>query len=107
MTDIQIKTGVDMSGLAPELWAKAYEIAGAFDALGYSCVITSARRPSGSKFSYHGIGRALDFRAKHIRTDNHRATILAKIIGVCGNEFDVILHGEGDNIHYHVEYDPK
>lgn len=106
MSNLQIKPGVDMSGLATEIWGKADAIAECFADLGYDCVITSARRPSTRRFSYHHIGKALDFRAKHIRTDNHRATILAKIIGVCGGDYDVILHGEGDNIHYHVEHDP-
>lgn len=107
MTDnIQIKPGVDMSGLEASIWKKAGPIAAVFQQLGYDCVITSARRPATGKFSYHHVGKALDFRAKHIKTDNHRSAILAKIIGVCGNDYDVILHGEGDNIHYHVEYDP-
>lgn len=103
---IKIKPGVDMTGLVPEIWSKAGEIAETFDRLGYECVITSARRPPGGRFSYHQTGRALDFRAKHIGNDAHRSKILTEIIGVCGPDYDVILHGQGPNIHYHIEYDP-
>lgn len=107
MMNIQIKPGVDLHGLSPKIWEKVWGIAAAFDALGYECIITSGRDGQHMRTSKHYTGEALDFRAHHIKAGNHRAAILAKIVGVCGKGYDVILHGEGDAIHYHVEYDPK
>lgn len=105
MTYIQIKPGVDMSGLRREIWRKAHDIADVFDSYNYECVITSAFRPEKPHSLHHGY--ALDFRAKHIRSEAERLTILSELIGACGPDYDVILHGEGGNIHYHVEYDPE
>ena len=103
---IKIKPGVDMSGLFPEIWGRAGDIANVFGRHGVEAVITSARRPARGRFSYHHVGKALDFRAKHIRDASIRKAILNDLRATLGNDFDVILHGRGDNIHYHIEYDP-
>ena len=54
----------------------------------------------------HFYGRALDYRANHVNFD------LAKryermVRNRLGDGFDVVLHGQGANLHLHVEYDPK
>ena len=103
---VKIKEGVDLSNIQPPILAKLWGIAKVFDTAGRECVITSARRPPVFKKSLHADGLALDFRANHIGSSSLQLKILADIIGVCGNEYDVILHGEGPNLHYHVEYDP-
>jgi len=104
---IKIKNGVDMSGLDHRLWKKARPIAAIFAKHGLDAVITSARRAPGGRFSWHHEGKAYDWRAKHIESPRLKRLILQEISNVCGRKFDVILHGEGNNIHYHVEYDPK
>lgn len=104
MTYIQIKPGVDMSRLSPEIWAKAQETADVFDQHGYPAVITSAFRPEKPGSLHHGF--ALDWRANHIAHDWVRQQILSRLKELWGPDHDVILHGDGPNIHYHVEYDP-
>ena len=106
MTDIAIKNGVDMSDLDPRIWSRAQDIANVFRTYGVQPVITSARRKARGRFSYHHVGRALDFRAKHIASAGTRKDILEDLQRTLGDDFDVVLHGEGDNIHYHIEYDP-
>ena len=106
MTDIAIKRGVDMSGLDTRIWERAEDIANVFRTYSYQPVITSARRKARDKFSYHHVGRALDMRANHIRDNGTRNSILADLRRTLGDDFDFILHGEGANIHFHIEYDP-
>ena len=105
MSYIQIKPGVDMSGLSPAIWSIAHSVAKVFEARGFACVITSAFRPQKPGSLHHGY--ALDFRANHIRNENALRCILEQIKQSCGADYDVLLHGEGANIHYHIEYDPE
>ena len=104
---ITIKDGVDLTNLQPGLTGSLWKIAEVFERNGVACVITSARRPAEGKKSWHHFGLAADFRANHIGSRNLQLKILAELIGALGDDFDVILHGEGANIHYHVEFDPN
>ncbi len=101
-----IKQGVNIAELHPKIVSKLWDTVELFVEYGYDCVITSARRTPGGRFSFHHEGKALDLRANHIKDEQIRAVILDKLRSLWGNEFDIILHGEGDNIHYHLEYDP-
>lgn len=102
---LQVKQGVDLTGLHPDITRMIWPIAEIFAGHKKHCVITSARRPRIGKNSWHQFGRALDFRANHL-TPAEQARIYSDIREICGPQYDVILHGEGDNIHYHVEFDP-
>lgn len=103
---IKIKDGVDLSNIQPPIASKLFVIANVFERNGFECVITSARRaPVGSK-SFHHFGLAVDCRANHIPSRNNRLKILADLIHALGSDYDVILHGDGANIHFHIEYDP-
>jgi len=104
MTYIKVKPGVDMSGLSPKIWKVANDIADIFDSFDVDAVITSAFRPKKPNSLHHGF--ALDFRANHLHRQDQQATILGRIKDCCGPDYDVILHGQGANIHFHVEYDP-
>lgn len=104
MTYIKIKPGVDMSGLNPKIWKVAFHVADIFDEFDYPAVITSAYRPKKPNSLHHGF--ALDFRANHIELKTRQEAIKERIVQTCGPDYDVILHGAGPNIHYHIEYDP-
>lgn len=104
---LKVKEGVDLSNIAPAITSKFWIIAGVFDRNSVECVITSARRPVSGKKSFHHFGLAVDCRANHISSRNVQLKILAELIGALGDDYDVILHGEGANIHYHIEYDPN
>lgn len=102
----KVKEGVDLSNIQPPIASRLFDIAGVFDKNGVECVITSARRAPVGKKSWHHFGLAVDCRANHISNRNVQLKILAELIGLLGPEYDVILHGEGANIHYHIEHDP-
>lgn len=78
---------------------------------GKGMVVTSAvdkdpvrRNPSKT---LHDDGLAADVRAKHLNPAE-RLRVLEKLqnrLEPLG--YDVILHGKGDAIHFHIEYDPK
>ncbi len=101
---IQVNRGVDMSRLQPEIWRICYNVADIFEEFGFPCVITSAYRPKRPRSLHHGY--AVDMRANHIESETTQQSILWRIKQAVGNDYDVILHGEGANIHYHIEYDP-
>lgn len=105
MTYIKVKPGVDMSGLSPKIWKVAFHIADVFNDFDFDAVITSANRPKKPNSLHHGF--ALDFRANHIHRRDRQDAILERIKAACGPDYDVILHGQGANIHYHVEFDPE
>lgn len=108
MSDIvyHVKTGVDMSGLAPEIARVLEPVGQVFASYGLRGVVTSARRAPAGRFSYHHVGKAVDFRGKHVQ-QSLRQPILDDIRRILGADYDVIAHGEGDNFHYHIEFDPK
>ena len=72
----------------------------------HECVVTSGsedRRPN----TLHGRGWAIDFRANHIFPPPRRVVFSDTIRERLGDGFDVVLHGDDDAVHVHVEYDPK
>lgn len=72
---------------------------------GRHCIVTSVCDGQHMKNSLHWEGKAADLRANDLEEDVQLA-ILADIKEELGPNFDVILHGVGANIHYHIEYDP-
>ena len=75
--------------------------------------ITSAKRPDEGGRSRHPMCGAFDFRCKSIiaRSQTERITLATNWAGdmadLLGEDYDVIAHGEGDDLHVHAEYDPK
>ena len=100
-----IKQGVKLYGIKPEMSAVDSVVTSIFAKHGIDCVITSGVRPADGK-SLHGAGFAYDYRANHIDDIAMRDRILGELeesLPQC----DILLHGEGDNIHFHIEHDPK
>ncbi len=106
-----LKTGVDLRILAPQ-WGLAYPIIQqCFISRGYSCVVTSGNdgehTPKSGKTSLHYLGRALDFRTKHLPM-SHKLPLRLQVQAALGEQWDVVLEHVGmDNEHLHVEFDPK
>lgn len=103
---IFIKPGVELDGLKAVMWGAATLVAEIFDEFEIDCVITDALRAPAAKASYHAEGLALDFRGKHV-APHLRKVIETRLTERLGHPFDVVAHGEGDNFHYHVEYDRR
>jgi hypothetical protein len=84
---------------------------------GYTPTITSACDGKHSEHSLHYVGFAFDVRVKDY-PENHSSFQGVMIMDTAesweerlkqelGEDYDVVLHGEGNNRHIHIEYDPR
>jgi hypothetical protein len=64
------------------------------------------RDPRKGAPSFHPDGWAFDLRANDLSTPV-RNQILAGLKNNLEREWDVLVHGIGANIHFHLEYQPK
>lgn len=104
---IQIKHGVKLSGLRPEMVLATTIIEGVYDALGLPLVITSGRDGRHGRGSFHYQGGALDYGTKVVpreKLHDLRLTCAQHL----GAEYDVVLEDmDSMNEHLHVEFQPK
>lgn len=104
---LNLKPGVKVGGLRPEMTLAALIVYSVFDSFGLAAWVTSALDGKHKKGSLHSKGLALDFRTKHIPRE-HLHPLVTSIKEALGPEFDVILESEGKtNEHVHIEHDPK
>lgn len=104
---LSIKPGVDLSVLAPQASLLIQVVSSVYGRHGLDCTITDVyRKPSGSK-SFHPLGFAVDFRLNDIRSSARVEALVRDVRHALSSNYDVVAHGEGDNFHLHVEYDPK
>lgn len=73
--------------------------------------VTEGWRSIRTSRDLHEDCRALDFTAElasgaRVPIDVY-ASVAAQMRRWLGQDFDVIVHGQGSNLHIHVEYDPK
>lgn len=100
---LQLKPGVDIGGVAPEMVFGGMIVASVYEAFGYRpCRVTSGRDGEHKKGSLHYVGRALDFGFWNV-PQSERANFAAAIRAALGEDFDVVM----EENHYHVEFDPK
>lgn len=69
------------------------------------CIITTVRNGTHASWSFHYKGKALDCRANDLKKTTQQAIL--KVLQEMLPGYDVVLHGKGSNIHYHIEWDPK
>ena len=101
---IQLKSGVSLLGLQPQMALVFLIVDQVFTAGGYPTRITSGTEGKHGKSSKHFIGCALDIRTLRLGIEIDEARILAGEIKRClGNEFDVVAEDD----HLHIEWDPK
>lgn len=98
-----LKTGVTISELTPQMALAHAEIKGVFQDYGFACTITSGDDSKHSPHSLHYVGRALDYRTRHIKSVATRKVVRNAIAETLGENFDVVL----EPTHIHVEYDPE
>lgn len=96
--DALVKRGVILSGLDSRM---SVPVAAARKA-GLLPVVTSAVRP-GDRGSLHHVGRAIDFRTRHLEAQEKEA-VAGAVADALGASWDVVL--ESSPPHLHVEYDP-
>ena len=91
-----------------------------FDFVGHAFVMTESKttekqdKAVGRKHATHREGRAIDIRANHMEKElaEQVAVILTNWFNFCGafskgsgKRAVVVLHGEGDNRHFHIQVD--
>ncbi|NRA31000.1 MAG: hypothetical protein HRU11_12165 [Parvularculaceae bacterium] len=103
---VQIKDGVDLSGLHISMIRALPFVMETFDRAGFETIITSGLDGQHSVGSLHYKGRALDFRTRHLPggSTGQAAKDMAHEIRSCLiDDYDVVH----ESTHIHVEYDPK
>lgn len=102
----QLKKGVKLTDLAPQMALAALIVNSVYERFHASCTVTSANDSKHSDTSWHYKGRAMDFRTKDFNGDPQ--ALYREIQTALGENFDVVLEGLGTpNAHIHCEYDPK
>jgi len=96
---VAVKDDVNTSDIDPVM-GTAIDVA---RSVGLSPVVTSALRPA-DRGSLHKVGRALDFRTRHL-ADAEARRVASEMQSKLGEEWDVIAEFGPD--HIHVEYDPS
>lgn len=99
---INLKSGVDLNGLKPEMLMGVMIVASVYEQLGYDCIPTSVNDGEHSIGSLHYVGLAADFRIRHV-PESDRETLHQVIRDALGEQFDAVL----EPTHIHVEYQPK
>ena len=102
----EIKPGVRMVGLQPQCVLGMMIVKEVYFSRGLDCVITSVTEGVHSRASIHYTGGAFDVRTRHVPVDDMK-DLSKDIKNAIGDDFDVVLHMEPENLHIHVEYQPK
>jgi hypothetical protein len=98
----QIKEGVSLAGIKPEVLVGALVVSSVYDTIGKECVITSGLDGVHGSQSLHYQGQALDFRTRNL-SDNEKEVVKGECISALREEFDVVMHAT----HLHIEWQPK
>lgn len=115
---IQLKIGVRLAGLVPQMVLASFIVDGVLQTMGVVlCIITSANDGKHSETSLHhgkagkytdGLCRACDYRTKYLGLDTREVELRDKVKAALGQDFDIAMEDVGgENEHLHVEYDPK
>jgi len=100
---IAVKPGSTVRTLRPEMMHVLTTARAIFVAHGAPLTVTDMWRDDPTSLHYHNL--AVDLRAKNLSYKQRKA-ILDGLQTSLGTDYQVILHGTGANIHYHIEYDP-
>ena len=101
---MQIKSGVKLTALAPQLLVGLMALHEEYDKLNVEVVITSGTDGRHSVGSKHYRGDALDIRTRNLPDPQTTAPqIVHRLRGQLGPDFDILFETD----HIHMEYDPK
>lgn len=98
---------VRLNNASPHLLEALAVAARVFGMFGLPCIVTSGNDGTHRDGSLHYVGKAADFRSKHVR-EADKDRLLVALKNALGPRFDVLLESRGGmNEHFHVEFDPK
>lgn len=101
---VQLKPGVKLNGLQPQMAVVITVGQEIFGALGKEFVITSANDSSHAENSLHYQGLALDIRS-HDLNETQKDVVLTQFKQKLGTRFTVLLEDRnGANEHYHIQW---
>jgi len=100
---LQLKSGVKVAGMRPELVLAMIVAESAYRERGYDCIITSVMDGRHSIKSKHYAGQAFDCRTRHLPDQSAIETVAGAIRKALAPHYDVIIESD----HIHVEFDPK
>ena len=97
-----IKSGVDISGIRPELVLGFLFVQPIFAKHGVDMVITSVKDGKHGRASLHYVGQAGDLRSRDLKPADWE--LVAEEIKIAlGPQFDLVLEPD----HFHLEFQPK
>jgi uncharacterized protein YcbK (DUF882 family) len=96
------KTGINLTGVKPEMVLAAIVVDSCYRRLGEECVVTSCTEGQHGRASLHYVGQAMDFRTNML-TETQKTRLLSTVTATLGSQFDAAL----EPTHMHVEYQPK
>lgn len=99
---IQLKDGVSLAGIKPEMQHVLIVADRIWSQHGKPLTITEYMGGGHSPRSRHYAGYALDMRSR-IFGEPEKVVVVRKLKAELGKDYDVINHPT----HFHVEYDPK
>ena len=102
MPTISLKPGVKIDKLKPQMALALPIISSIYAKYGYDTIVTSGNDGTHSNLSLHYEGLALDFRTRHVKTDD-LGPIVAEIRQALDGEFDVVR----ETTHVHCEWDNR
>ena len=100
---INFKGNVRIKTLRPEMLHAISVARAVFIANQAQLTVTDAWRNDPDSLHYYNL--AVDLRAKNLSREQRNNILGSLQIGL-GTDYQVILHGQGDSVHYHIEFDP-
>lgn len=99
---LQIKKGVSVAGMRPEMFLAILIAHAIYLSLGYTLTLTAVTDGKHSSGSLHYVGLAIDIRIRNVPAEL-LSGIITKLKAALGSEYDIILH----STHIHIEFQPK
>jgi hypothetical protein len=100
---IEIKPGVQLWALRPQMLIALHVLECLFEKQGKPCVITAGNDGKHKDFSFHYSGNALDIRTNNLASAAVATGIAVEAQAALGADFYVLYEGD----HIHVQYKPK
>ena len=99
---MNLKEGVNLTGIKPELTVGLMVMNAVYTTFGYEMTITSVNDSQHSIKSLHWSGNAADLRIRNL-TQEDTSAIYHDGVKALGEHFDLVWEKD----HFHLEYQPK